>query len=139
MELNGVLLDVNDPTDVAEARRRALTVASQLGFDETVSGQAAIAVSEAATNLLKHATRGQMFVGINRGNPAGLQIVAMDRGPGIRDVTASMLDGISTAGTSGNGLGAIRRLARALKNKEKTHMVRIGIVGVGFMGRNHKP
>ena len=111
MELTGSLLDVLEPTDVAEARRRTAALANGLGFDETTTGQAAIVVSEAATNLLKHARGGQLFVGVNAGNTAGLQIVAMDRGSGIRDIPASLRDGISTAGTAGNGLGAIKRLA----------------------------
>jgi anti-sigma regulatory factor (Ser/Thr protein kinase) len=111
MELDGALINVSDPTDVAEARRRAWAVTAHLGFGETISGEAAIAVTEAATNVLKHAGHGQLFVGINAGNTAGLQIVAMDRGRGIRDVPASVRDGVSTTGTAGNGLGAIRRLA----------------------------
>ena len=111
MELTGSLLEVAAATDVAEARRRTSALASGLGFDETTSGQAAIAVSEAATNLLKHAGGGQLFVGVNAGNTAGLQMVAMDRGRGIRDIPASLRDGMSTAGTAGNGLGAIKRLA----------------------------
>ena len=111
MELNGALLDVTTPTDVAEARRRASMLASGIGFDETTSGQAAIVVTEAGTNLLKHAGRGELFVGVNQGNAAGLQVVAMDRGRGIRDIPASLRDGVSSAGTAGNGLGAIKRLA----------------------------
>jgi anti-sigma regulatory factor (Ser/Thr protein kinase) len=111
MELNGALVQVSEQTDVAEARRRAADMAVRLGFDETTRGQAAIAVTEAGTNLLKHAGGGQLFVGINHGNTSGLQIVAMDRGRGIRDVPASLGDGTSTAGTAGNGLGAIKRLA----------------------------
>jgi anti-sigma regulatory factor (Ser/Thr protein kinase) len=111
MELNGSIVDVINQTDVAEARRRAAALANDLGFDETTRGQAAIAVSEAATNLLKHAGGGQLFVGVNAGNANGLQIVAMDRGRGIRDIPASLRDGVSTAGTSGTGLGAIKRLA----------------------------
>ena len=111
MELTGVLLAVTTLTDVAEARRRAAALAGHLGFDETTSGQAAIVVTEAATNVLKHAGSGELFVGINAGNVAGLQIVAMDRGCGIRDIPASLRDGVSTAGTAGNGLGAIKRLA----------------------------
>jgi anti-sigma regulatory factor (Ser/Thr protein kinase) len=111
MELNGSIVEVSDHTDVAEARRRTAALASSLGFDDTITGQAAIAVSEAATNLLKHAGGGQLFVGVNAGNTSGLQIVAMDRGRGIRDIPASLRDGISTAGTAGNGLGAIKRLA----------------------------
>ena len=111
MELRGSLVKVVEATDVAEARRRTTALAAGLGFDETASGQAAIAVSEAATNLLKHGGGGELFVGISRGNVAGLQIIAMDSGRGIRDIPASLRDGVSTTGTAGNGLGAIKRLA----------------------------
>src|SRR4029079_434495 len=37
--------------------------------------------------------------------------VTIDAGPGVRDVTAALRDGHSTAGTLGIGLGAIQRLA----------------------------
>jgi anti-sigma regulatory factor (Ser/Thr protein kinase) len=111
MELIGSLVDVSEQTHVAEARRRAADIASTLGFDELTSGQAAIAVTEAATNLLKHAGGGQLFVGRHAGNQTGMQIIAMDRGRGIRDVPSSLRDGASTTGTAGNGLGAIKRLA----------------------------
>jgi anti-sigma regulatory factor (Ser/Thr protein kinase) len=111
MELTSALVQISEPTHVAEARRRTAEIAAQLAFDETTAGQAAIAVTEAATNLLKHAGGGHLFVGVSRGSVSGLQIVAMDRGGGIRNVPASLRDGTSSAGTAGNGLGAIRRLA----------------------------
>ena len=38
-------------------------------------------------------------------------MIALDRGPGMADVGASLRDGHSTTGTPGNGLGAIRRMA----------------------------
>jgi anti-sigma regulatory factor (Ser/Thr protein kinase) len=111
MELTGTLVSISEQTDVAEARRRAAELTTRLGFDETTAGHAAIAVTEAATNLLKHAGGGELFVGVNEGTTSGLQIIAMDRGGGIRDIPASLRDGVSTAGTAGNGLGAIKRLA----------------------------
>jgi len=109
MELTAALVEISEQTDVAEARRRAAEIASHLAFDETTGGRVAIAVTEAATNLLKHARGGQLFVGMACGPSPGLQIVAMDRGSGIRNVPASLRDGISSAGTAGNGLGAIQR------------------------------
>lgn len=108
MELRA-LVEVTEATDVAEARRRAAAIASRLDFDETASGRVAIAVTEAATNLLKHAGGGHVFVGMARGRSRGLQIIAMDRGSGIRNVPASLRDGRSSTGTAGNGLGAMQR------------------------------
>jgi Stage II sporulation protein E (SpoIIE) len=42
---------------------------------------------------------------------AGVELVAIDRGPGMADLVASVGDGHSTAGTLGIGLGAIVRQA----------------------------
>ena len=63
-----------------------------------------------ATNLLQHAGVGEVFVGpleLTR----GVQIIAMDRGHGIANVGQSLVDGFSTAGSAGTGLGAIKRSA----------------------------
>jgi Stage II sporulation protein E (SpoIIE) len=40
-----------------------------------------------------------------------IDVLALDRGPGMANIAQSMLDGVSTAGTPGNGLGAMRRLS----------------------------
>ena len=40
--------------------------------------------------------------------------MALDRGPGMADVAACLRDGYSTGGTSGNGLGAVKRLAHQM-------------------------
>lgn len=83
-----------------------------LGFDETQSGKAAIIVTEAATNILKHGVDGLIVLTpVRRGSTNGIEILALDRGPGIASVDQSLRDGVSTAGTAGTGLGAMRRLA----------------------------
>ena len=106
------IVSLQGPTDVSEARRRGAAIAGALGFDEVDSGRAAIVITEAATNAVRHAGGGEIFLGTaGTCNERGLQIVAMDRGPGIPDVDRSLRDGFSTAGTAGNGLGAIRRVA----------------------------
>lgn len=96
-------------THVAAARRAACDDAVRAGFDETGVGRIAIAVTEAATNLLKHAGGGEILLRRLAGN--GLEVLAIDRGPGIADLAHSLRDGHSTAGTAGTGLGAMRRLA----------------------------
>jgi hypothetical protein len=53
-----------------------------------------------------------LLLSINRdGETPGIELVTIDSGPGLPDVSAAMRDGHSTAGTLGIGLGAIRRLA----------------------------
>ena len=104
------LVAITESTDVAEARRRAAELARTLDLDELAAGRLAIAVTEAATNLLKHAQGGQVFVGrAGTAQQFGVQVVAMDRGRGMPDVAASLVDGYSTTGTAGTGLGAIQR------------------------------
>jgi hypothetical protein len=41
----------------------------------------------------------------------GVELLALDKGPGIRDLSRAMADGYSTGGTAGKGLGAIQRMA----------------------------
>jgi anti-sigma regulatory factor (Ser/Thr protein kinase) len=103
---------VTDLSGVADARRRATALAASLGFDETDVGRVAIAVTEAATNLVEHATGGEILGrAVETEQRAAIEILALDRGPGIESVDAALRDGFSSAGSAGTGLGAIRRAA----------------------------
>ena len=103
---------LDHPTHAAEARRFAVRQAEEIGLNPTESGAIAIAVTEIAGNVIKHAQFGKMlFEHIHHDGRNGLRVLALDKGPGIADVTAALQDGFSTAGTNGTGLGAVRRLA----------------------------
>lgn len=103
---------VNDPSQVAEARRLVSAYARRAGVTEARIGDVAIVVTELATNLLKHAGSGQILAThCDDADGAGLELLALDRGSGMADVGRCMDDGYSTAGSPGNGLGAIARLA----------------------------
>jgi anti-sigma regulatory factor (Ser/Thr protein kinase) len=107
-----ILLQIDDRTQVGEARRAAVDMAEALGLGATQAGKVALAVTEAATNIVKHAGTGKILLGpLVRAAAAGLEILALDRGPGISNVTASMRDGYSTAGSMGAGLGALSRVS----------------------------
>ena len=94
------------------ARVAATRLAGRVGLSEHRAGEVALAVSEAASNLAKHAVAGSIVLRIVRTEQrAGIEFLAMDTGPGMADVAASMRDGRSTAGTLGIGLGMIARLA----------------------------
>ncbi|MES2263720.1 MAG: ATP-binding SpoIIE family protein phosphatase [Pseudomonadota bacterium] len=104
---------VAEASQVAAARRAAGDMAARLGFNETGAGQVAIVVTEAAGNIVKHASHGEIVLRqVYRHGVAGIEILALDRGPGIRNLAASMADGTSTAGSYGVGLGAMRRLSQ---------------------------
>ena len=105
-------LRVEDASAVAACRSAVLTMAARLGFPASRADQLALAVTEAASNLHKHARQGSLLLAVNRDAEApGIELVTIDSGPGLPDVSAAMRDGHSTAGTLGVGLGAIRRLA----------------------------
>jgi hypothetical protein len=74
-----------------------------------------IAVTEAATNIVRHG-RGGTFAAraVWRGESVGIEALAVDGGPGMKSFSASAVDGVSTAGSAGTGLGAIQRLADEL-------------------------
>lgn len=105
-------VSVTEASQVAEARRHAATVAKNNGLSETLQGKAALVVTEAATNLVKYGRDGYVLVRPYAEPLArGLEILALDRGPGIARVAESMDDGFSTGGSLGVGLGAIARLS----------------------------
>ncbi|MGH3179943.1 MAG: ATP-binding protein, partial [Streptosporangiaceae bacterium] len=105
-------LKVEDVSAVPACRKAVQIMAERLRFPASRIGQLAIAVTEAASNLHKHAEQGSLLLCVNRdGQSPGIDMVTIDAGPGVRDVSAAVRDGHSTAGTLGVGLGAIQRLA----------------------------
>jgi anti-sigma regulatory factor (Ser/Thr protein kinase) len=105
-------LRVDDPSAASACRGAATALAGRLDFPAARADQVALAVTEAASNLDKHASQGAMLLRISRdGGQPGIEMVTIDAGPGMRDTGAAMRDGHSTTGTLGIGLGAIRRLA----------------------------
>jgi anti-sigma regulatory factor (Ser/Thr protein kinase) len=104
---------VEDPSAASSCRSAAAAMAGKLGFPAARADQVALAVTEAASNLHKHAREGSLLLRINRdvAEVPCVELVTIDSGPGLRDVRAALRDGQSTAGTLGIGLGAIRRMA----------------------------
>lgn len=107
-----IALPILDQSQVGEARRIALAQASSLGFDESERSNVGIIVTELANNLLRHAKNGLLLLqALEKHQTLGLEILALDKGPGMGDIRQCLEDGFSTAGTSGNGLGAVHRLS----------------------------
>lgn len=108
----GVWFRVEEAGSASGARRAAERLAAHLGMPERRSADLAIVVAEAAGNLVKHADQGALLVrAVRADGQAGVEVVAMDSGPGMADVARAVGDGHSTAGTLGIGLGAIVRQA----------------------------
>lgn len=105
-------VDVQDPSGVGQVRRNCAALCLDLSFDETTSGKAAIVATELATNLAKHAKSGFILLqSIRTSEAPGVEMLSIDSGPGMIDVARCLSDGYSTAGTSGGGLGSIKRIS----------------------------
>lgn len=105
------VLKIEDASQVGHARRTTQKLAEQLGFDAVDSGRVALVVTELASNILKHATLGELHLRALPAAVPGIEVIAIDRGQGF-DVHVCMPDGVSTRGTQGIGLGAMLRQAQ---------------------------
>jgi anti-sigma regulatory factor (Ser/Thr protein kinase) len=107
--MESMRLVVEEQSQIAEARRIARGMAVVLGFGEDEAERVAIGVTEACTNLLKHAGGGELFLSVTREGSPEFEALALDRGPGIANIADCLRDGYSTGGSPGQGLGAIGR------------------------------
>ncbi|GIH15896.1 SpoIIE family protein phosphatase [Rugosimonospora africana] len=106
---------VSDAGTAGAVRRAATNHGRDLGLPEPRLADLALVASELASNLHKHAQEGVINVRALRGDTdAGIELIAIDSGPGMTDLGESMRDGHSTVGTLGIGLGAIVRKATAV-------------------------
>jgi anti-sigma regulatory factor (Ser/Thr protein kinase) len=110
--IEAVAVSVAEETQPGEARRVANGMARLLGFDETSAGRVALVVTEVATNIVKHGGGGEVLIHpLQQDDERGIELIGLDKGPGITNVAESRVDGVSRSGSAGTGLGAIARMA----------------------------
>src|SRR5580765_64435 len=104
-----IVVEASQPSAVRYSAQDAAATAGFGGEDEHRAG---IIATELATNLVKHATGGEVLVrGASSGSDKQIELIAIDRGPGIAEIARALGDGYSTSGSPGTGLGAVRRMA----------------------------
>jgi anti-sigma regulatory factor (Ser/Thr protein kinase) len=102
---------VADDAQVGAARRAVHSFARRVGFTERELAEIDIVVQEIGTNAVRYATAGGLVhFGPPLGAEPGLELSYTDKGPGIPDIERAIRDGVTTGGSLGAGLGAIRRL-----------------------------
>ena len=104
-------LDVDEQSQIGAARRSAVALGRTQKLDADALGRLAIVITEAATNIVLHGGHGVIVLRCLTAGSPGIEMLALDKGPGIYDVERAMIDGYSTAGTAGRGLGGIKRLS----------------------------
>lgn len=102
---------ISDEIDIAKAVDEARILAEEAGFKQSEQYMVATAVSELARNIVLYAIKGEIAMRIiERKNRRGIEVVAEDNGPGIKDIAHAMKDGFSTGGGLGLGLSGVKRL-----------------------------
>ena len=109
-----IVVPVSDSSQVALARRTARAQALRVGLAEARADEVEIAAVELATNLLRHAHGGSLMVNAFV-RAETLELLSVDAGPGMADVTACAEDGYSSGSTPGLGLGSIQRMCDAFR------------------------
>ena len=112
-----LLIPVVGKSQAGEARRQARVWTGDAGGDAELVARVALVVTELANNLCLHTARGGVLLlrRLEHELVVGIEILALDDGPGSVNFGAFMRDGFSTAGTPGTGLGAVRRASHVFE------------------------
>lgn len=105
------VIPLEETSQVGQVRREALGLAALAGMGEVDAGRVALVAMEVATNVLRHGGGGRVLLSLVEGRAGqGVEVCGVDRGPGF-SLARCLPDGYSTAGSQGQGLGAIQRQA----------------------------
>ncbi|GAB2527855.1 anti-sigma regulatory factor [Spirosoma aerophilum] len=103
---------VPDRSYGAMIKREIRMMGARLRFSEKKLSELDIILAELISNLVKYASEGELLAKLTTGpDKAILELISVDKGPGMEDPSRMMLDGVSTGGSLGQGLGAIKRLS----------------------------
>lgn len=111
-----VAMRIVDPVDVTIAENAARHLSATVGFSAVECEEVVLAVTELASNLIRHAGGGTLSL-----TPAwsearrGIQIESADAGPGFEDFERALTDGFTTSRGLGTGLGTVNRLMDELE------------------------
>lgn len=105
-------IEITEHSQVSDARRQVESLITAAGMPEKDRDRTALLCTELGTNLIKHTARGGQLIvqTILEAESVGVEIYSIDSGNGM-DASECLIDGFSSAGTFGTGLGAIKRLA----------------------------
>jgi anti-sigma regulatory factor (Ser/Thr protein kinase) len=104
--------DASDRSYFAIIKKEVHHFAITAGFNEKRIAELDIVVAELTSNLHKYAQAGELLVGhFKNTDNEYVELISIDNGPGITDLSRVMADGFSTTNTMGHGLGSIKRLS----------------------------
>ena len=102
---------ISQDADVIHAVFQSKEFSKEIGFQNTDQVMISTAVSELARNIIKYAKEGEVTLKIICQNlKKGIEILAIDKGPGIQDIDKTLDENYSTGGTIGIGLPGTKRI-----------------------------
>jgi len=102
--------DIEFESDIVIARTRARETARKVGFKAVDQIKIATAVSELARNIFRYVGRGRIELHVSGSPKPGLQIVAMDQGPGIPHIERILSGDFESQTGMGMGILGSKRL-----------------------------
>src|ERR1700744_1071747 len=102
--------NASDRSYYAIIKKEAHNMAIAAGFTEKRIAELDIVIAEMTSNLYKYANDGELLIGYF-GNGEYMEIISIDNGPGMSDISKMKTDGYSSTNTMGHGLGSIDRLS----------------------------
>lgn len=105
------IISIISESDIVKARQTGRDLSRKMGFSLTDQARITTGISELARNILLYAGSGEIKIRIIELNgQKGIEIIAEDKGPGIKNIKQAMLDGFSTSKGLGMGLPGTKRL-----------------------------
>lgn len=115
-------LKINTFEDVLIARKRARDLMEEHRFTTLDQTKFITAISELLRNVLIHAGNGDFNMSIlDNLDKFGIKCIISDQGPGIKDIDKAMVEGYSTVGSLGLGLGGAKKLSDDFFISSKTN------------------
>ena len=106
-----IRVPIHTDVDIIRARQEGRRLAGEVGFPLTDLALVATAISELARNIVRYARKGEIAIRpLTNSSHRGIEIVARDQGPGIKDIEQVLQVGFSTSGGLGLGLPGVRRV-----------------------------
>jgi anti-sigma regulatory factor (Ser/Thr protein kinase) len=99
-----------DESSLVLLRSKLFAITNRLHISDIKRENIMLVAAELGSNNIKHAG-GRGLIQLWQQPGPVLDILSLDYGPGIDDITRAEQDGYSTSNTFGKGLGAIRRLS----------------------------
>ncbi|MED3881564.1 anti-sigma regulatory factor [Priestia megaterium] len=123
-------VQIRTERDIVEARQKGRMFSNCLGFSTLDQARIITAISELSRNIYKYATTGKIIMEIIENQlEVGLKIIAVDKGPGIKNIQKAMESGYTTSGGLGVGLSGVKKLMDEFTiSTQEDHGVNIQVI-----------